>query len=80
MSHWQVHAVTWALSLFESAGSGRANITLNAGGSQLGNRELRMLRVRACTSRGPAPQDCALIASGGMPRAAEVAMHHVAAL
>jgi hypothetical protein len=48
MSHWQVSAVASALSWQEKVGRGRENMTLKAPGSQEGNSELRMARVRTC--------------------------------
>jgi hypothetical protein len=54
MSHWHVSAVANALSRQDSAGRGRENITLNAPGSQLGKRLLRMARVASCVSRADA--------------------------
>ena len=52
MSHWQLQAVTAALSRFEKVGSGRANMTLKAGSSQAGNSDSSMMRVIRCTSAG----------------------------
>ena len=52
MSHWQLHAVTAALSRFENVGSGRANMTLKAGSSQAGNSDSSMARVIRWTSAG----------------------------
>ena len=52
MSHWQLQAVTAALSRFEKVGSGRANMTLKAGSSHAGNRDSSMARVISWTSAG----------------------------
>ncbi len=52
MSHWQLHAVTAALSRFEKVGSGRANMTLKAGNSHAGNSDSSIMRVMRWTSAG----------------------------